>query len=569
MDGKCSSQAMAAFHPILRTLIAPRRAALLALLMLAGALTEGLGLVLLVPLLGLLEPGGTPVGVSGLLGSLGLELKLETLLALFVALVALRAAIVHARTMASQRFELELVDGLRRRAWNGLLHCDWRTLVGLKRSDSASLLLGEVERVGYGVNQALNGLATLVTLAALLLAALAISPTLTALAAVAGLIVLGAYSGLRRRAAALGEALSRAYEATHGALSEGLGALRVIKSLEGEDRAERETMAALGTMRGAQLDFVRDRGLGQASLQIGGGAALALLVWLAARQWNMAAATILPMVALFARVLPLLGALQEAWLNWRHARPALVGSLALIDRVDAAREPDLPLGDRPELRGAITLQQAWVEFGGQVVLRDVSLDLPARGIAALTGPSGAGKSTLADLLGGLISPDRGTMAIDGQLLAPEARRAWRRRVAYVQQDPVILAGTVRENLAWGAPHADEPAMRQALRDAAAQFAETLPQGLDTRIGDGGRVLSGGERQRLVLARALLRDPALLILDEAASALDSGSEAEVGDAVARLGKRMAVLIIGHRGALLDLAKRRFEMDNGRIVALVQD
>lgn len=556
---------MAALHPILRALIVPSRALWLGGLMLAGALTEGLGLVLLVPLLHALEAGAAPQGLSARLASLGLPLALEALLACFVALVALRAGIVHARMVATQRFELELVDGLRRRAWHALLHCDWRLLVSLRRSDSASLLLGEVERVGFGMQQAISALAIVVTLGAILIAALAISPLVTMGAVLAGLAVLAGYAGLRRRANALGEALSRAYEATHDAIAEGLGALRVIKSLEGEARAEAETMRALAAMRSTQLAFSRDRGLGQAALQLGGAAALAVLVWLAARRWGLDAATILPMVALFARALPLLGTLQEAWLNWRFARPALNATLALIERAEAAREPDAAAGPSPVPGRAITLHGIGVTIAGTQILADIALELPARGICALTGASGAGKSTLADLLGGLIAPDCGTMALDAHVLTPADRRAWRRRVAYVQQDPVLLSASVRENLAWGAPQADETAMRRALADAAAQFVDTLPRGLDTLIGDGGRVLSGGERQRLMLARALLREPALLILDEAASALDRASEAEIAAAVTRLGQRMAVLVIGHRGALLDLAARRFELEAGRLVA----
>lgn len=323
-------------------------------------------------------------------------------------------------------------------------------------------------------------------------------------------------------------------------------------------------MDALGTMRRAQLAFSHDRSLGHGALQLGGAAALALLVWVAARHWGLGATTILPMVALFARALPLLGTLQEAWLNWRFSRPALDATLALIDRAEAAREPDAASGYSPRLETAITLRSIAVNFAGNPILTDISLQIPALGICVLTGPSGAGKSTLADLLGGLISPDSGTIALDDVRLTPKDLRAWRRRVAYVQQDPVLLRASVRENLAWGAPAADEAAMRRALADAAALFVDALPQGLDTQIGDGGRMLSGGERQRLVLARALLREPALLILDEASSALDSASEAEIAAAVTRLGQRMAVLVIGHRGALLGLAQRRFELDSGCLV-----
>ena len=158
-------------------------------------------------------------------------------------------------------------------------------------------------------------------------------------------------------------------------------------------------------------------------------------------------------------------------------------------------------------------------------------------------------------------------ALDGTALDPAARRGWREQVAYVQQEPVLFHTTIRENLRWAFPAADDAALDAALRDAAAHFVFALPEGLDTLVGDRGGRLSGGERQRIALARGLLRAPALLILDEATSALDAVSEAAVAEAIAGLHGRLTILIIGHRGALADLADRSLQLENGRIVAQV--
>ena len=551
---------------VLNHMIPRRKAAWLALLMVASALTEGLGLVLLVPLLAVLNRDG-PGRLDRWFEAIGFPVTIEALLALFVALVALRSVLNQARLLETERFRLELIDRLRRRAWRALLHCDWRVLLGLRRSDSASLLLGEVERVGFGVQQAVAAMGIVVTLVAILLAALAISPLVTIGAGLGGVVVLLGYAGLRRRANLLGERLGRAYTDTYAALAEGLGAMRVIKSLGGEARAEEETMAALGAMRRAQIDYIRDRGLGQAALHLGGAIALAVLVWLAVRRWGMGPTAILPMVALFARSLPLLGNLQETWLQWRHARPALDATMALIARAEAAREPDGSGLAAPGLTRDLKLNDVTVQFAGapNPILDRIDLVIPAKSIVALSGPSGAGKSTLADLLGGLISADKGTMTIDGQAIDPALRRAWRNRVAYVHQDPVLLSANLRENLTWGDPGYSDNAIERALKAAAADFALDLPQGLGTRLGDGGRILSGGERQRLMLARALLRDPALLILDEATSALDAASEAAIAAALTQLKGQVTILIIAHRGALTALADRTYRLDQGKLVS----
>jgi ATP-binding cassette subfamily C protein len=272
------------------------------------------------------------------------------------------------------------------------------------------------------------------------------------------------------------------------------------------------------------------------------------------------------MVAVFARALPLLGQVQDTWLSWLHARSGLDAALRLTAQAEAAREPVEPHIAAPALSHALVLDAVSVRFGGgDAALEDVSITIPARGITALTGTSGAGKSTLADLAAGLLSPDAGTVSADGLALAGPLRRAWRSRVAYVQQDPVLIAASLRDNLAWAAPEASDEELHKALREASAEFALSLPQGLDTPIGDGGRGLSGGERQRLMLARALLRRPALLILDEATSALDADNEAQIAAALTRLKGQMAILVIAHRGTLTALADRTYRLERGRLVS----
>lgn len=547
---------------LLRALAIPGRpAAMLGFLMLASALTEGVGLVLLGPMLMLL-------GSSQQSAVLGIPLTLGPLLALFVALVILRAAINLARNLAALSLETRLADNLRRRAWEALLHCDWRVLSSMRQSDNASLLISSIDRVGMGVNQFLAAASALVTLAGLSFAALVISPLAALGALCGGALVLLAYRRLRSRAAQQGEDLGLAYARVHGRLGEGLATLRVIKSLRSESAAKKAVHDGFANLADLRWAFQRDVGIGQSALQAGAALVLALLVWLAVSRWHLGAAAILPLAALFARAVPLVGALQEAWQYWSFARPAISTALALIDTTKAAREADESNIAAPCMDTAITLDNVTVQFAAAAApaLDGITLTIPAHGISALIGPSGSGKSTLADLLSGLLSPDNGRIMIDGTELDGPLRQAWRSRVAYVQQEPVLLAASIAENLRWAAPDASDAQLEAALRDAAAEFVFALPQGIETRVGDGGRALSGGERQRLMLARGLLREPSLLILDEATSALDPANEALITAALARLRGRMAVVIICHRGALLALADQVVRLESGRIVAM---
>ena len=195
------------------------------------------------------------------------------------------------------------------------------------------------------------------------------------------------------------------------------------------------------------------------------------------------------------------------------------------------------------------------------MLKDLSLTIAAGKVTAIVGSSGAGKSTVADLVNGLLSPGTGRVLIDGAELTPQAARAWRRHVGYVAQDTVLFHDTVRANLRWANPDASEQEMRESLSLAAAEFVFELPQGLDTTVGDRGMLLSHGQRQRIALARALLRRPGLLILDEATSSLDFDNEKRILDAIEQLKGRATVLLIAHRVSAIQRADMIYVIENG--------
>ncbi|GAA1310297.1 ABC transporter ATP-binding protein [Saccharothrix xinjiangensis] len=218
------------------------------------------------------------------------------------------------------------------------------------------------------------------------------------------------------------------------------------------------------------------------------------------------------------------------------------------------------------VRGAVEFQavdHAYAEIGRPAV-RDFTLSVTPGETIALVGPSGAGKSTVLNLLIGFIRPTSGRILLDGVDMAGLDLRTYRRFISVVPQEPILFDGTVRENVAFGMPDADEAAIRAALRDAnALDFVDDLPHGLDTPVADRGAHLSGGQRQRLVIARALLRDPRLLILDEATSALDTRSEALVHQALARLVHGRTTFVVAHRLSTTRDADRIVVMQDGEI------
>jgi ATP-binding cassette subfamily C protein len=198
------------------------------------------------------------------------------------------------------------------------------------------------------------------------------------------------------------------------------------------------------------------------------------------------------------------------------------------------------------------------------ILRDVNLELGHDEWLAVTGPTGAGKTTLAEVMLMLVRPDSGALTIDGQPADEDLAGAWRNQAAYVPQDVVLFDASIRDNLRLYTPDASDAELEAALKKAAADFVfERLPEGLDTCTGSGGRWLSGGERQRIGIARALLKKPGFLVLDEPTAALDADTQEKLMDALSGLEHTMSVVLITHRPELLRLADRIIGIEDGQI------
>ena len=204
---------------------------------------------------------------------------------------------------------------------------------------------------------------------------------------------------------------------------------------------------------------------------------------------------------------------------------------------------------------------------GVTSIIDISLETKPGETVAIVGPSGAGKSTLLNLIIGFVRPRAGRILLDGQDMNTLDLTTYRKFLSVVAQDVVLFRGTIRENICYAAPNVSEDDLQKAILDANLdEFLDQLPKGLNTFIGEGGAKLSGGQRQRLAIARALVRNPRVLILDEATSALDSQSELLIQEALDRLMAGRTTFVVAHRLSTIRNATRIIVLDHGRIAEM---
>ena len=212
----------------------------------------------------------------------------------------------------------------------------------------------------------------------------------------------------------------------------------------------------------------------------------------------------------------------------------------------------------------ITLQNVSFAYGKESVLSNLSLSIAKGERVGIVGPSGSGKSTLCDLLMGFITPTSGSISIDGMDLKTITPASLRSQIGYVSQRPFLFNDTVAANVAYAKPTASQQEIEEACKTAQAHdFIEKLPAGYNTIVGEDGGLLSGGQKQRITIARALLKDPAILVFDEATSALDSTSEKLIADAVRGI-KGKTVIVITHRPQLLRAVDRVLSLEDGKLV-----
>ncbi|CCG43060.1 ABC transporter ATP-binding protein [Magnetospirillum molischianum] len=529
----------------------------------AAGLVEGVGVLALPPLLHVLG-----VGADGAAPSDGLLLMAA---AGYVGLIVAATWVVWARSVVVQDLSLDFLDRLRGDLHAAILGMEWAHFRTLRTAELQQTIIGEVGRISYAVTLLGGLIGALLSMPFVLGASLVLSWPLT----MAALLVAGLTALLTQRLGGhgfrLGRELAAVSRVVQADLADDLAGLRIVKSFGAEAMRASGMAARFGAVRRNQIAYMRMQSSERAILHVAAALAAAATLYLAVVVLQVPLAAALVLILAYGRLLQTALRGLAYWRQLAAAVAALAVYRETLDMCREAAEPLLPSSTAaPPLRDAIRLRGVSLSYcrgdERRVALECIQADVPANRITALIGPSGSGKSTLADLLSGLTTPDHGDILIDGTPLVSGLRGAWRRRVSVVPQDPFLFHDTIAANLRLAQPDADDQALWNVLDAAAAvDFVRALPQGLNTEVGDRGIRLSGGERQRIVLARALLRQPDLLILDEATASLDGETEALVAQTLASLRGHCTVLVVAHRPSTVCAADHVLLLDAGRLVA----
>jgi len=354
-------------------------------------------------------------------------------------------------------------------------------------------------------------------------------------------------------------------------LSEALDGRRVIKAYNLEEHSMARVQDRLSKRLKTLIRAVRLRDAAVPMTDIFAGLVIAGVFFYAGWQ-NLHGELTLNTFAAF--IVALLLALQPVR-NLSQLWPTAAAGMGAASRMFAAIDARPRIITRPSASllkvlpggGAVRFRNVGFAYqtSNEPALENVDLDIPAGKKIALVGPSGGGKSTLFNLLLRFYDPDGGSIAIDGQDIHGVTIESLRAAIGLVTQETILFDESVADNIALGRPGATTKDIEQAARDAAAHdFIRELPQGYDTRIGEGGLKLSGGQRQRIAIARAMLRAAPILLLDEATSALDTTSERQVQEALTRLMNGRTTIVIAHRLSTVLDADHIYVLDRGRVV-----
>lgn len=539
------------------------------LLSIAVSLTGGISIVMLVPMLGLLEVSTDAVLALNLfmrpLQRLSPTVQIVVMIGVYFVLVVLKAYLGWLLKIRQSEFLEEYALDLRQELYHTVSVAEWEQLAAGKQTDTIDLFTAQCSQVSHGVSMIIALLSSVVTAFVSLGIALWLSLPVTILVLILGCGFALLFRHLMKESKHYGDEMIRINRAMYSELYSQLRSIKEVRSY-GVQEEHAEFFGEISrSSKDAKLKYMRQQAFPSALYSIAAAGMIAAIFLICLLIFHMDTARLMVLVYVFTRLWPVFSGFINKITTIQTTVPAYEKLMEALQML-STEEPEQAQMEPLRFEKEIEFRNVCFAYQGseEPVLHNVNFTLRKGSITALMGRSGAGKTTIADLLLGFLKPTSGEILVDGVCLSSKNLPGWRHDLGYIPQEPLILNATVRENLRRFHPTATQAEMEEALKKAYIwDVVENLPKGIDTVLGDGGIRLSGGERQRIVLARVLLGNPRLIVMDEATSAMDCESEMAIRNAIGNLNEQVTILIIAHRLATVRTAKYGLVLENGKI------
>lgn len=542
---------------------------------------EGISIYLLVPMLaviGLFEASISNVFPLNVLVK-GLEqlpftLNLPFILVLYFMLLTGQALLQRYQTILNTEIQQNFIRYLRVETYESLIKAKWEYYLEKRKSDFNYILTTEISRVGIGTHGIIQLIGIVFFTIVQVTLAFLLSPSLTVVVMVCGAVIAIYMRKFVKGSKVLGKETTELMSNYFGGISEQFNGMKDMKSNRLEYSFNEWFQSMSNRIHQNVMKLVKLNSKSTFIYRVAAGLLIIFFVYVSFSFIKVQPEKMILVILIFSRLWPKFSSIQSSIEQIVSMFPALNHLLKVQKESRKEQEwnfhqmEEFPSNPSFHLESAIECKNVsyrYKQVQDNWALSNINIAFPKNKTTAIVGPSGAGKTTLVDIVMGLLQPEEGKVFVNGEPLTEQTVLGYRSTISYVAQEPFLFHSSIRENLQMVAPHANESDLWNALTFAAAnEFVRKMPQGLDTIIGDRGIRLSGGERQRLILARAILRKPTILVLDEATSALDSENERRIQQAIDRLKGTMTIIVIAHRLSTIRNADQVVVLEGGRVI-----